>query len=186
MLEETSGLVVDTGPLSHLAKAGCLSILRSVAGKRNVIIPDAVEDELRRGAHSEPHLNQVLDAEWIMRCSLESGPELAAFGKFASRLVAGDRNVGEAAVLAYAEVHNVCAIIDDGAGRKAAREYGIQLLPTLALLCEGIRGGLLTVQFVSDIVDYLIETEYRLPFGPGEFVRWADEHDLLGVNARIG
>lgn len=179
MTEEADrDLVIDTGPLSHLARAGWLSVLRSIAGERAVIIPDAVEAELRQGIHLNPHIQQVLDAEWITTRALASGPELAAFGRFASRLVVGTRNVGEAAVLAYAEVHGAIAIIDDAAGRKAARDFSVPLRPTLALLCHAIRDGLLTTRMVSDLADHLLETEYRLPFGPGGFKKWANEHGL--------
>ncbi len=85
-----------------------------------------------------------------MTRSLSSHPELTSFAHFAGRLVVGTRNVGEAAVLAYADVHGAIAVIDDGAGRKAALYSGVTLCPTLALLCQAIRDGLLTVRMVSD------------------------------------
>lgn len=69
-------------------------------------------------------------------------------------------------------------MIDDGAGRRAGRDAGIALRPTLSLLCQGIRDDLLTVAMVSDVADHLLETAYRLPFGPGGFERWADEQGI--------
>ena len=48
-----------------------------------------------------------------------------------------------------------------------------------ALLCDAVRDGLLTAELVSDIVDDLIETEYGLPFAPGEFIPWAIDQQLL-------
>lgn len=177
--EADRDIVVDTGPLSHLAQAGWLSVLRSVAAGRAVVIPDAVEAELRQGVHLKPHLQQVLDAEWITTRSIASDQELASFAHFAARLVVGTRNVGEAAVLAYAMVHGAIAVVDDGAARKAARDFAVALRPTLALLCDAIRDGLLTVRMVSDLADHLLETEYRLPFGPGGFENWADEQGLV-------
>lgn len=79
MSEEPTGeLVLDTGPLSHLAQAGWLGVLRTVAGPRAVVITDAVEDELRQGSHSRPHLHQVLNAAWTRKHTLESGTELAS------------------------------------------------------------------------------------------------------------
>ena len=177
--EADRDLVVDTGPLSHLAQAGWLSVLRSAARGRAVLIPDAVEAELREGARLKSHLRQVLDAEWITTRQLASDEEIRSFAEFAARLVVGTRNIGEAAVLAYAKVHGATAVIDDGAGRQAARDFSVVLRPTLALLCDAIRDGLLTVRIVSDLADHLLETEYRLPFGPGGFAHWADEHGLI-------
>lgn len=172
-------MVIDTGPLSHLAEAGWLSILRSIAGPRPVVIPDAVDAELRRGTHLKPHLQSVLDAEWIVVRSLVSDAELAAFAHFAARLVVGDRNVGEAAVLAYAKTHGAVAVMDDGAGRRAARDADVELRPTLSLLCQAVREGLLTVRLVADLADHLLETQYRLPFAQGGFEAWAIENDLV-------
>jgi hypothetical protein len=41
------------------------------------------------------------------------------------------------------------------------------------------RDGHLTVPMVSHVADHLMETAYRLPFGPGGFEQWARENDLL-------
>ena len=58
-------LVFDTGPLRHFAVQGWLGVLHFLAGDRTVVIPESVEDELRRQSHKVPALSQVLDAAWI-------------------------------------------------------------------------------------------------------------------------
>lgn len=55
---------------------------------------------------------------------------------------------------------------------------GVSCTRTLALLCEGIRSNLLTLDDVSDFGDELIATNYHLPFGPGEFAKSAEENGL--------
>lgn len=183
MTAETGNeLVIDTGPLSHLAEAGWLGVLRSVAADRAVIVPDAVESELRNGLHTKPHLQQVLDCKWIVLRSLSTNQELTAFAHFAEKLVARNRNLGETEVLAYAKVHGAVAVIDDRAARKAALEANVDHLGTLNLLCQGVREGRLTLRGVSDVADHLIETKYRLPFGPGEFENWAIDNGLTSPN----
>lgn len=162
-----------------MAESGWLAVLRTVAGPRTVVTPDAVATELREGLHLKPHLQQVLDASWIVTRTLSNAEELQAFALFSGRLVVGRRNVGEAAVLAYAKVHGAIAVIDDGPGRKAARDAGIELRPTLALLCAAVREGLLTAKMISNLADHLLETEYRLPFQPGGFERWANDNGLI-------
>lgn len=137
MSGDAHDLVLDTGPLSHFAKAGWLSILRVLVGEGEVVIPDMVEDELREGAHRYPHLRPVLDADWIQRRTLRSSDEIEAYAHFARRLVADGRNQGEAGVLAYVKVHGGTAVIDDGAACKAARGENILfagLLPYYAIL----------------------------------------------------
>lgn len=93
-----STLVFDTGPLSHFARAGWLEVLRAVVGERRAIVPDAVVKELARGSQNDRRLRAVLDAQWIEQRELRTEAELREFARFASRLVSGQRNIGEAAV----------------------------------------------------------------------------------------
>lgn len=174
-------LVFDTGPLSHFAKEGWLGCLRAVVGARSAVIPDTVVAELQDGVHQHPHLRSVLDAPWIERRELVA--ELGEFATFSALLVGSDgRNVGEAGVLAYAKAHDATAIIDDGAARKAAKAHRVLFQGTLGLLCTSVREGFLTLDLVSELADHLLEGEYRFPFGPGEFKRWARENLGLGVD----
>ena len=175
---EAEILVFDTGPLSHFAQQNWLGVLKAVVGDRRAIIPDVVVAELTEGARSDDRLRQVLEADWIEKRELSSDIEITQFGKFASLLVKGTRNVGEAGVLALASTIDGVAIIDDGAGRKAAKSNNVRLRPTLALLCEAIRADLLTVQLVSALADDLLASKYHLPFKPGGFAAWAAENSL--------
>ena len=171
-------IVVDTGPLSHLAEAGALSVLRFMAGIDRVIITEGVRRELELGLYGNPHLRQVLGADWLTVRSLTSSEERDAFRSFAERLVVGTRNIGEAEVLAYAKTHGAVALVDDGAGRKAAKDHGVELKGTLGLLCDAVRAGDFSLDFASDLTDYLLETEYRLPFTAGGFKDWAQREGL--------
>lgn len=172
-------LVFDTGPLSHFARKNWLGVLNAVVGERSAVIPDVVVNELARGAQRDSRLQAILDAEWIEHRELIDDAEVAAFAKFSSLLVKGDRNVGEAGVLALAQAVDAVAVVDDGAARKAAEDHNVQKKPTLALLCEAIRTGLLTVDLVSALADDLLSTSYRLPFKPGHFQQWAREEGMI-------
>ena len=121
----------------------------------------------------------MLEATWIEHHKLRSEEELSAFGKFAAQLVSGERNVGETAVLAIAATMPAQAVLDDSVAHKVAQKAGLSCKRTLALLCDAVRDGLLTAELVSHIVDDLIETEYLLPFAPGEFIPWVISQDLL-------
>lgn len=173
-------LIFDTGPLCHFARQNWLGPLKAIVGNRTAVIPDLVVEELRIGAARDSRIQAALDANWIERRELRTDAEIAAFADFSERLVKGDRNRGEAAVLALARTTRGVAVIDDGAGRKAAEQYGIALRPTLALLCEAIRMGVLTVPLVSVLADDLLASDYRLPFKLGQFESWAYENGMLG------
>ena len=71
------------------------------------------------------------------------------------------------------------AVVDDGAARRAAEDYGVSFRPTLALLCQAVREELLTVRLVAALADDLLASQYRLPFGPGGFEKWAADSGNL-------
>lgn len=177
--ETTEVLVFDTGPLTHFAKENWLGVLKAVVGKRRAIVPDVVMDELQQAAVRDDMVRAVLQASWIERHELKTADEIRRFAEFSALLVRGDRNKGEAGVLALASTINGVAVIDDAAGRKAAHARGVALKPTLALLCEAIRKDLLTVPLVSALVDDLSASQYRLPFRAGGFERWVKENGLF-------
>lgn len=178
-MDEPEILVFDTGPLSHFARQNWLGVLKAVVGDRRALIPDVVVAELQDGAAQDSRIQAALDATWIERRELCTEAEILAFAKFSAFLVKNDRNRGEAGVLALASVVGGIAVIDDSAGRKTAERCGVRLRPTLALLCEAIRYGLLTMELVSALADDLLISEYRLPFGRGGFEAWAMESGLL-------
>jgi predicted nucleic acid-binding protein len=178
-MAEADELVFDTGPLSSFAEASWLGVLRSIAGDRRVVVPDAVEKELRQGAHSRPYLESVLSAAWIDVVVLDTDRENEEFAHFSSLMVKGRHNLGEAAVLAYAKVHGSLAVIDDRVGWKAARRAGVHVRGSLGLMIDAVNAGLLTLGMVSDLADHLIETNYRLPFEPGGFTAWVRRNDLV-------
>ena len=171
--------VFDTGPLAHFTRAGWLGVLRSLVGSNRVIIPVQVVSELKIAARHEHAMASVLDATWIEHHELRTEGELSAFGKFASQLLSRERNVGETAVLAIAATMPAQAVLDDSVAHKVAKQAGLSCKRTLALLCDAVHNGLLTAELVSNIADDLIETEYRLPFAPGEFIPWAIAEHLL-------
>ena len=171
-------LVFDTGPLSAFARADRLETLRTVVGERRLLVPQAVVAELEKGAYKDKKIQSVLDVGWIEWYGEMTDVEFAAVAKYASRLVSGVRNLGEAEVLALAEVIPAIAVVDDGVANRLAKESDVTCTRTLALLCEAIREDILTLDSVSELVDEMV-AYYRLPFGPGEFARWAEENSLF-------
>lgn len=172
-------IVFDTGPLTHFARAHWLGPLKAVVEDHPVLIPDVVVAELQEGARRDSRIQAVLDADWIEHRELRTTEEVAAYQKFEELLVYRNRNRGEAGALALASTTAGITVIDDGAGRRAAKKYGIENKPTLRLLCEAIRTGLLTVPLVSALADDLIISNYRLPFVLGGFETWARENGLM-------
>ena len=175
----SDALVFDSGPLSHFAEAGWLKILQALAGERQVLIPEVVRTEISDSTYLYPFLAQVLDADWIRTDRSDDVELLVAQARYTRRLASGKRNLGECGVLALAEIRHHVAVVDDRVAREIGEEYGVEVTGTLALLCEGIRQGMLTVPLVSRIADDLLATEYRLPVQPGQFESWATDQGWI-------
>ncbi len=180
MNQDPDAYVLDTGPLSHFARSQWLGVLKVVLKGARVLIPDVVEAELRTGVATFGHLQAVLDADWIEVVPLDRTEHLTAFTYYEQRLVGSDgRNIGECGVLALAETTaNAVAVVDDRVAARAARGRQVEVRRTLGLLCDAIRQGLLTVPLVSALADDLLQNSYRLPFGQGDFARWAADQGL--------
>lgn len=179
--EDDRPYVFDAGPLSHFAQAGWLGLLRALVGDRPAWIPMPVLREVADGVETHPHLRSVLEADWLTPRDIVSSAELEALGKYASRLLGDDQraNLGECGALALGDANAGVVVVDDGAARRVASEYGVEVKTTVALLCELVRDGRLSFELAATIADDLLRTEYRLPFGPGGFRMFVLENDLL-------
>jgi len=171
--------VFDTGPLRHFALAGWLGVLKYLTHDNNVLIPESVEAELLEQRHSHASLEQILNADWIAVDQSDDIQYLAEFARYEKRLVAGGRNRGECGVLALGRCYGYTMIIDDRVPRKIADDEKLHARGTLALLCEAIREGQLTVSMVESLADDLLTGTYHLPFKPGGFRVWATWQGLI-------
>lgn len=172
--------IFDDGPLSHFAEAGWLGLVRSWVGENEAWLPETVRRELGAGVDANPHLRAILEAQWLTPRSIDSGAEIAMFGVYTGRLLGTNReNLGECGVLALAEAHDAVAVIDDGNARTIANERGVTVKTTVSLLCDLVNAGSLGLDVASEVADALIETEYRLPFKPGEFRMFVIEKGLI-------
>ena len=174
-----TALIFDTSPLSHFARAGALATLDELTREYDRHVTQAVWDEIARGAAIHPRLGDVTNASWLAVVRVDGLAELSAFADFARVLGSGDRDVGEAATLAWAQVHAAIAIVDERAGTRRGRERGVEVHGTLWLVAEGRRRGLLTDRRCEELVDALSDTEAWFPCRGAEFVAWARDAGLL-------
>jgi predicted nucleic acid-binding protein len=117
-------IVFDTTPLSHFARARRLATLEAITAGHRRITTEAVRDELQDATALHPELAGVLELPWLEVVSTSTLGELRVFAEYARRLGAGPRNVGEASVLAWAEVNAAVAITDDQAAKNHGRQRG--------------------------------------------------------------
>jgi len=119
--------VLDAGPLIHLDELGSLSLL---AGYREVLLPDVVENEARKHRPEIP----IDSIPGLVRVSSNSSTaasmfELAAeFGLHAGELTA---------IAVLKEHRGDCLLSDDAAARAMAEAIGFQVRGTVGLILRG-------------------------------------------------
>ncbi|WP_250002421.1 hypothetical protein [Actinoplanes sp. M2I2] len=140
---------------------------------------DCVLAELRQGVGAYPLLADALELEWLQIANLEALDELRCFVKWAGLIGSRERDLGEASVLAAAELRAGIAITDDRDATVVARHHGAKVHGTIWHLAQGCRNGKLTRIGAGSIVDALRTTGARLPCTGREFPAYATEHGLM-------
>jgi predicted nucleic acid-binding protein len=172
-------LVFDNSPLSHFARAHELAALESITVDYERVVTQAVLDEIAKGAAVHPELAAVSVLGWLRVVRVDGLPELQAFSEYANRLGSGERDIGEASTLAWAEVHDAIAIVDEKAGTRHARERGVDVHGTLWLVANAYKAGTLAESGCEALVDALRDTEAWFPCDGSTFLEWARRQGLL-------
>lgn len=131
--------------LSHFARADRLDVLRDLLIEREPWTTTVVRSELAVGARIHTRLGQTLTLDWMRVASLDTLEELGCFVKWANRLGSQEMDLGEASVLAAAELQHGIAITDDRDATNVARRYGADVHGTIWLLAAACREGKLTL-----------------------------------------
>jgi predicted nucleic acid-binding protein len=172
-------LVFDSSPLNYFARSNQLPVLAKLVSGSSCFITRAVEEEILRGGPKSAQLYQVPAQPWLTVVDDSSIEFLKLFSEYHSRLGGGGRNIGEATVLAYAELRGLTAVVDDRAGRHHGAERGIAVTGTLELLCQGIRARIMGESEAIVVVDVLRDHEAYLPCEGSTFLGWARAEGLL-------
>ncbi|WP_052466338.1 hypothetical protein [Mobilicoccus massiliensis] len=118
--------------------------------------------------------------EWLEKVAMDDVDTLRAFVRWQGVVgTSGGKNAGEAAVLAWSEMHDAVAIIDDRSARFAARTRGARVHGSLWALAQGINAGRSPAHVTGNFCDALLDTGIRWPFVRGGFPDWADEQPGL-------
>lgn len=178
----TAALGFDSSVLSPFARAGRLDVLERLTDRRRCIVTPAVLDELDRGCVKYPRLADVRAVSWLQVVEANSLEELRAFGRYVRVLGAGRRDIGEASVLAWAEIAAGIAVIDDNAAVNAARTRNVQVRRSLGLLCHGLHRNILRIDQACALVDELVTMGgARFPCDGASFVAWAERNGFLAA-----
>lgn len=133
-------VVSDTSPLTYLYQIQRFDLLSSLYGE--VVVPPAVERELKAGAH----LHEGLDWALLRVVAPKSSHRVT--------LLSASLDLGESeAIVLASEIKADLLLIDEADGREVARKLGIRLTGLLGVLLEAKRRGV--VSSMSDELDRL-------------------------------
>ena len=146
-------IVSDTGPIIGLAKIGMVDLLKALASE--VLIPPFVHKELfgKTGVettHIENALGDFIKVAPVNVLEPSEEDVLAELDEGEKQAIAMASELGEGVLL----------LIDDNAGRRAARKMGVAVTGLIGLLLLGKERGL--VGRIGPLLDELRQAGYWL------------------------
>jgi predicted nucleic acid-binding protein len=143
-------VIVNTSPLFYLHRLGCIHILEKLYG--DILIPEAVVNELKEGKTVGEDVPEIEDYRWITVKNVV----VPAFIK-----IIPDLGNGEAEVLALGcQENNPLLVIDDSLARRIAKLQEFKLTGTAGVLVKAKKAGHLTQ--IKPLMDKLKEVGFYL------------------------
>jgi len=137
-------IVADSGPILSCARANRLELLHQVI--TDLIIPDAVYEEIVIRGAGKPGSAEVQGASWIRRLSVR---DRAFVDQLPPKL-----HLGEREAIALAKEQGAALLVDEREARREALHQGIAVMGSLKVLREAKTRGI--IPRVTPILDELI------------------------------
>jgi len=145
-------VVADSSPLIYLSRVGVLDLLATVYA--NVVVPQAVWDEVVQRRPSAPGVDVLRQASWIRVIGNNNALPRVDLGL----------DPGETAAILLAEtIHADLLLIDERVGRKVAEARGIAVRGTLGVLVQARQIGALPA--LRPVLDALVGEGFRIAPG---------------------
>ena len=126
-------MVADAGPMLSFARANLLDLLRQIVD--DLIIPDAVYDDMVIRGAGKPGAEEVMQSSWIHRRSVQ---DRTLVDQLPAKL-----HLGEREALVLARELGMVLLIDEREARRAAAQHHIAHLGSLRVLEEAKQRGLI-------------------------------------------
>lgn len=147
-----------------------LDILRQLFGE--IIIPEAVFEEITVRGKGKPGAAEIGSATWIQRRALK---KRALLGRLSKRL-----NRGEMEALALAQEENATLLVDESEARREAQRLGIEHFGSLRVLKEAKERQIIP-EIRGALDDLIASGTYISDFLYKEFLRAVGEEDKPSI-----
>jgi predicted nucleic acid-binding protein len=141
-------VISDTTPLLSLLKINRLNLLKEIF--KQVIIPQAVFDELTVDKRFETEAEQIKNASYIIVKTVASEEAVSILKKVAGL----DRGESEAIILTD-ELNADLLLMDEARGRTVSAQMGFKIMGTIGLLLAAYEENILTNEEVKECIDGL-------------------------------
>lgn len=132
--------ISNSTPLIALAKINQLQLLKDYFGE--ILIPEEVYDEVVRRGAGLAGASEVGSCTWIVRAQ--------AMNRLAVEALSISLDRGEAEAIVLASERDALLIIDDGDGKKAAKQLSLKVTGTIGLLLMASEDGKLNLRIALD------------------------------------
>lgn len=161
-------IVSDAGPILAFARAGRLDLLRQIVGE--LIVPDAVVDDIAVRGKGKPGAEEVRQGAWIKQQSVQDRSLIER--------LAGKLDLGEREALALSKELGAAFLVDEREARREARRLGIYHFGSLKIIKEAKDRGI--IPEAKPVLDKLIASgTYVSDMLYKEFLREVGEEDLF-------
>lgn len=143
-------VITDSTSLISLARISKFDLLRELFGE--IIVPQAVFDEVVHRGRNRPGQKEVENSPWIKAQAISD--------RLAVEALETDLGRGEAEVIVLArEINANLVLLDDGKARSKARALGLEVTGTIGVLLHAARAG--RFRFIP-IFESLLASGFRL------------------------
>lgn len=126
-------VVSNASPLVNLARIGQLTLLPQLFGQ--VLIPDAVWQEVVEDGRGQPGADEIRMAAWIERMTVSNRQLVHSLRQ--------DLDPGEAEAIALAvEIEADWLLMDERLGRETAAHFGLRYAGLISILSEARERGI--------------------------------------------
>ena len=148
-------VVSDSTPLITLMKGMKIDILQGLFGE--VLIPDAVFDEVTRNVKFQDEAEQIRNSPFIKKVSVNK-PESVVMLQRATGL---DRGESEAIIYAD-ENHADVLLMDEEAGRKVAMNMHLPFSGSMGVIIQAKKAGLISEIEADEILDRIDQSNVHI------------------------
>jgi predicted nucleic acid-binding protein len=171
-------VAIDATALIHFTKCGRLGALREIVEPQGrAVTTQAVLDEAMAIGGSVRA--SISSSAWLKVGDLSTLDEIRELARFTRLLGSGDRDIGEATILAWARLAGGVALVDDRKAHRIGSAHGVTVHGLLWFLRQAELDGTLDLADVRATIGDLAESGMYLPCGPRTYASWCKENETL-------